>query len=118
MGNVVSSNDPEARYLWQQDNSAWVGPLARRGVDFWGGGRRRNVDASWGPDGALGVVGQLGRFAAAPNPTTSLVANGFTTEQLKTLLRGAREEVNVLSLSRPAELKNTATLIKAIEIKE
>ena len=31
-------------------------PLARRDVDSWGVGRRRDVDAGWGPDDALGVV--------------------------------------------------------------
>jgi hypothetical protein len=75
-GKKVSSNDPNARYLWQQDNSAWVGPLARRDVSDWVGGRRRNVYAFRRPDGALGVVGVLGRGAAAPQ--NRVVINGIT----------------------------------------
>ncbi len=75
-GKAVSSNDPDARYLVQQDNIAWVGPLARGDVDFWVGDGRRVVYADGRPGYALGVVGALGREAAAPQ--NGVVINGIT----------------------------------------
>lgn len=58
-GDKTESDNKKARYLWRQDNSAWVGPLARRVFGLWVvDGGWRDVGAFGWPDVALGVVGK------------------------------------------------------------
>jgi len=62
-GAQVKSSDPNARYLWQRDDEAWIGPLVRWGVNF--GYFRRYVDAYFRPVNRRGVgvvVGATVRF--------------------------------------------------------
>ena len=64
-GDTCSSRDPDARYLYRDEDQAFIGPVARWG-DVFDDGYRRDVGAYWRPDWTLGVVVLVKETSAKP----------------------------------------------------